>query len=232
MKLFAIPYAGASGNIYMDLKNKLRDCIEVIPIDLPGHGRLSALENLSSIEKMADYTYRIIESEICNEDYGIIGFCMGAAISYELYYKLLENNIHTPKWLFLCSAIPANNLEQGKDFNYFEMSDDEMERVLIAEGHVEKEVLSNSEMKEYILPIIRNDFIASQCYVYTKREEKIKANGIVMYSNEETKSEMGLELWNDCFSEQVRYYMIEGEHLFINRRAEKMASIIKKELYM
>jgi len=99
MQLFCFPFAGGSYYSYYPLKRFLNPRINLIPLDLPGHGRRMQEPLLSDLNDMCNDVYKQIDGELDNP-YAFLGHSMGALIGYLLTQKITRMGFPGPSHLF------------------------------------------------------------------------------------------------------------------------------------
>lgn len=224
MKLFALPYAGGNVSIFYQLKNRLPQDIELVPIELPGHGTRIKEALVDSIEAVADDIYRKLRNCNLMEPYGLLGYSMGSLICLEVYYKLLYAGERLPDYLYLCACSPPD--QRNKIITDIRgCSSEELAEKLKIIGGTPEEVLENEELLQYALPIIRADFMAIEEYQCQYRDERIKSKGIIIYSNEEVEN---IHKWNRWFAFECKFHHVEDGHFFIHEKSELLLDIIRE----
>src|SRR5262245_6371590 len=96
--LYCLPYAGSSASVYVRWKRQLPSWIEVLPVELPGRGRLMreppALTLATLLERIAPQV-----SPEPGRPFAIFGHSLGALIAFELA-RLLEARGRSPAVVF------------------------------------------------------------------------------------------------------------------------------------
>ena len=73
--LFCIPGGGTSSLMYMGWQKLLKDEFTIIPLEIPGRGRLREMERASSLEEIAEGMARQVCEQANGRSYGIFGYC-------------------------------------------------------------------------------------------------------------------------------------------------------------
>ena len=82
--LFCIPGGGTSSLMYMGWQKLLKDEFTIIPLEIPGRGRLREMERASSLEEIAEGMARQVCEQANGRSYGIFGYCYGGILAYEI----------------------------------------------------------------------------------------------------------------------------------------------------
>lgn len=221
MKLFCLPYAGASAfSIYTKYKKyNWSKGIEVVPIELPGKGiRMDEKPCSNMNELISD----VVELLNCNNDkYAILGHSMGGLLAYEVAYYIEQSNLLKPSHLFISGYNPPFILD--KNISKYKMGDIVFLNYLKEMGGITDEVKEMTEFAEKFLPIIKNDFRILDGYRYSSKQI-IDMPTTVLYSDSDNKHNT-IRKWSKLLS-NVNFYRIQGDHYYINSNYLQVAGII------
>ena len=228
IKIFSIPYAGGSASMYWQLKNMLSEDLELIPIELSGHGmRYSEELNYSITDIVQDVIGQIIEVGL-DTPFCLMGYSMGSLICYEVYYKLIQKYRCLPQHIFLCAS--DNPFAKRIYENIDQLEDKELIEKLKERKGTPDEVLNNQEIMDIVLPQIRADFTAYDNYYATRYKKKILTSATIINGDEEHKEENSIYEWESYFSSKCEFINLKGGHFFIFDRVKEVAQIINLKL--
>ena len=227
MILFCLPYAGGSEAMYYSWKKYLDPAIELVPVALKGRGtRLN--ENLyNSIEEAISDVYFNVKDKI-NNDYAIFGHSMGSMLAFELYYRICEEGLRKPCYIFFSGDTPPSSKKPRKTLHT--LPDTEFMQEIINLGGTPPELLENSELLQLVLPVLRSDVRISEEYIYKRRTSKIDCNIAIFSGKDDQLSLQDLLLWKHHGDKGFKTYCFEGAHFFINDNAKEIISVINKLL--
>ncbi|QSX06497.1 thioesterase [Sedimentibacter sp. zth1] len=228
MKLLCLPCAGGSESMYFKLKRKLKDIIEVVPVKLSGRGYRIIDPLYNSIEEAVGDIFENIKDTILDGNYAIFGHSMGSLLTYELYYKIVENNFPTPKYLFLSSVEEPEFIPRRNKIAQFD--DYEFVQHVYEMGGTPKIVLENKKILDVFLPIMRSDFKMFEAYQYKKRKEKINCDIAVFYGKQDTIEVANLERWENYTNKNFTIKGFEGNHFYLDSNLDNLHDIIKNLL--
>ncbi|MDP4146584.1 MAG: thioesterase domain-containing protein [Bacillota bacterium] len=229
IKLFCIPYAGGSGNVYLPWKSLLSGSIELCPIELAGRGRRFNSDFYQTLEEAVEDISDVILSEVEECEYAIFGHSMGALLAYEVYYSLIKKGLKKPKHIFF-SGRKAPQIENDKIKRY-KLPDEEFIKVVYKYGGNTKEVFQNKELMDLFIPILRSDFRIVEDYEFKEKNEKIQTNMTTFYgSNDEGASYSKIMPWKVHAEKNFNVIEFNGGHFFVNEFAEEVVHVINKEL--
>lgn len=225
MKIYAVPYAVGNTRIYYNLKKELNSNIHFIALELPGHGYRLDEPLLESIDEMSEDIYKQILHNGLDEDYCLFGYSMGSAVCYETYYKLLENKCRLPQRIFLCACPSPEHNYINKNIRH--CSREDLINILKKYGGTSEELFQHDSFLDFLLPLVRADFVAVEEYRAMKKNEKIQSKGIIIYSEEE---EERIERWRDSFENECFFYKVNDGHFFIHKHYDVITNIIKRNI--
>ncbi|WDV47160.1 thioesterase domain-containing protein [Clostridiaceae bacterium M8S5] len=223
VKLFCIPYAGGSANIYKTWNEYFGDNVEINPLELPGRGRKFGEELCDELRSIAIDFYHEIKHKL-NSPYIIFGHSMGATIAHELVHYISKQDILLPEYLIVSGR--KNPLEERIDF-IADLPEDEFKLKIKSKGGTPKQFFENTELLELFLPILRNDFRSVEKYKYdhlTKLDTKL----VALYGSDEDISSEDINKWAKFTTSEFDAFEIEGDHFFINQNTKQVASVIDK----
>lgn len=228
IKLFCIPCAGGSATSYLKWERFLQYKIELCPIELKSRGVRIKEDQYNDIDEAVTDIMNVIKDDIVDEDYALFGHSMGALIVYELYYKLLENNIPLPKNIFIFGKEPPSIPYTGKIFH--EMEEEKFKDSIIELGGVPSEVSDNKEVFDFFLPIIRNDFKITEEYRFKEKNELMHCNLTVINGTEDKISSKNLDEYESYTTGEFKLYKIKGGHFQLFEKPMDTIKIINNIL--
>lgn len=93
VKVFPLPYAGASVSVYYRWKSLLPDNYELIMLELAGRGSRLGENFYQTVDEASEDIASKIKNVISGDDYILFGHSMGALLAYEVYFRLLEKQV-------------------------------------------------------------------------------------------------------------------------------------------
>jgi|GEM_PF-156374 Predicted thioesterase involved in non-ribosomal peptide biosynthesis len=228
-KLICIPYAGATGMVYLKWKKYLSDNYDLIPVDLPGRGRRISESFLESIEKVVEDIIFQLE-KIMDERfvYALYGHSMGCLIIYELIHTLRWKNYPMPVHIFLSGRNPPH---YGVDRIISDMDDMDFFEEISRYGGTPVEFFQHKELLDIFLPILKSDYKLVEKYVFHPRQEKIPGNMTFFYSTEdEGVAQYKIKEWQQYIAGDLTIHEFEGGHFFIHNHYPKMLALMMEDL--
>lgn len=225
--LFCFPYAGGGDLIFRDWHKGLPSGIEVRRVLLPGRGsrlREPLYNHLIPLVKA------IAEALIGHVDrpFALFGHSLGAMISFELARYLRDKYAIQPAQLFV-SGRRAPQIPQIEPLTY-NLPDDEFLCELRRLNGTPEEVLTQPELMELMLPILRSDFSLCQTYAYSAGAPlncPIAAFGGI---DDIETNDGQLEAWREQTTGFFSTQVFPGGHFFIHQMRPQLLQSLSDRL--
>ena len=153
-KLIIIPSAGSMGFEYADIIAKLKDISEVYVVKYKGRGQRICEGYCNTWDEFIEDVFIQIKENIDYKNYIILGHSMGSTIAYEIYYKIIESNIKTPKAICFCGNESPNTIDKKLKSK---LNDKEFKDYFIKLGGINKAVLECDELSQMVFDTLRQD---------------------------------------------------------------------------
>lgn len=161
VRLFCVPYSGASASVYARWQRQLPVSVQVCPVELPGRGARFAEPLATDLTTLA----RQLATEILPltaQPYALFGHSLGALLAVEIAYALRELGAPTPQVL-VASGTEAPSARADDDLRT-PLDDSQLIERLQTLGGTAPEVLDSPELLDLILPVLRADFLLCGTY--------------------------------------------------------------------
>jgi len=230
IKLVCFPYAGGSARVYTEWKDMLSDKIELIPIELPGHGKRLKEDLLDSVEAMVEDAYVQIKDKMLDGQYAFFGHSLGALIAYELTSKIIDNKLSKPDYIFISGMGPPHC--QPKEEKIHSLPEKEFKKRIAYYGGTPEEVFTDPQLKKLFIPILRSDFKAYEQYSYEERDKQAFAAKLIIFAGRNDEFANQLEEWQRYSKQKIDIYHFSGGHFFFQeeKNKDKMLKIITEYL--
>lgn len=224
IKVFLIPYAGASAMIYYSWKKLFPENFELCFIELSGRGSRYEIDFYKNVEEAIDEISSIIEKKIGLDNYYIFGHSMGALLAFETYYKLVNKGIRLPSHIYFSGkSAPQIISDKKKSYN---LSDEKFLEAVSIYGGIPKEFYQE-EVKKVFLPVLRADMKIIEDYIYLEKTHKINCDISVLYGEDDFTTPIdSIQKWSCHAGKHIHFYKFKGKHFFINDDYLKIISLI------
>ncbi len=227
MKLFFIPYAGGTAEVFTKLSPYLREDIELLPVDYAGHGTRAKEPFYQSFDEMSRDTAKAINAYLDGCKYAVFGYSMGSVVSFEM---LLNNYLkYPPEHLFIASHEAPG--EHWHTMEYAGLSDSEFFKKLVEFGGFkaeDEERMKNRFFKKLIFDPIKADYDLIASYELHSKTPVDVAATMLFSTNDVSRN--AVEKWQKRFSKPMEFIEIGKNHFFINDEYEEVAEIINKRV--
>src|SRR5262245_15762688 len=164
LRLFCLPYAGGSAQIYRRWPSYLREGIDTCAVQLPGRGNRLKEAPFDRPEPLVEAVLQGI-LPYTHKPFAVFGHSMGAILGFELVRKLETLYQRSPERLIV-SGCRAPHLPLNEPRLYDIPEPEFIEHVRQLNG-TPREVLEHPELMSLMLPLLRADFAVCQTYVYS-----------------------------------------------------------------
>ncbi len=223
--LICLPYAGGSAAAYAPLRKQLPPWLQMIAIDLPGHGRRFSEPLVSDRAELVRLLVRELQPRL-ERPYAFFGHSLGGLLAFELAH-VFEANGASPLALYVSAAeAPSNrNSERLADTR----TDEGVLATLKRLGGTPPEVMANAELMEIALPMLRADF--ALCHGPAQRLRPQLACPIRAFAGtRDSIPWQDLKAWRDESSAGFELECFDGDHFFIREHGERVMQSVARHL--
>lgn len=225
VQLFCFPYAGASASVYLRWKRHLPPFIHVIPVELPGHGRLSAQPLLHSMDALVTTLLASLPLPP-QQPFAFFGHSLGALVAFECAYRLERTGRTGPRLLFATGAQPPSLERQSSRHT---LSDAELRSELSTLAGTPELALKSPELMELVLPVLRADFEIAETYLSpTTRALSCAIHAIG--GNDDRIDSQALSAWREHTLSDFTMSVLAGGHFFIHQSEPELLNLISRRL--
>jgi medium-chain acyl-[acyl-carrier-protein] hydrolase len=229
VKMFCLPYAGASAVIYNSWKRYLKDFIELVPVELSGRGSRSTEPFYETIEEAVTDIYGRIRNTIQGRDYALFGHSMGALLAYEICHKIREDKLRMPVHIFLSAKEPPH-IKADDRILYHKIPHEKFVDEIMKFGGTPEEFFERTELKEYFIPILKADFKLFEMYTYPEYEIKLLTDVTILYGENDDIEYRGIQEWDKHFEGDISYHLFKGGHFYYKNNLQQLMDIINQKL--
>ncbi|MBY0596366.1 MULTISPECIES: thioesterase II family protein [Bacillus] len=228
MKLFCLPYAGSSSTIFSSWKRFLDKSLELVALELPGHGTRMAEPLLHDVLTVVEDLYLQVQPHLSyDEEFAIFGHSMGSLLAYELQRKIKDEKKKEPVHVFFSGRFPPHIAEKKV---FHQLPDNELKEAIINMGGVPEEYRRNHQILDFFIPVLRADFQLLETYK-CQAVHSVQCDISIFYGKHDLPSVLfDLDEWGQYTKSHCRFYEFNGDHFFINQLPEEVVSYINNIL--
>lgn len=226
--LFCLPYAGGNKYSYRQFESKAPSFLELRTLEYPGRGGRIHEPLMFDINALVDDLYREMESRLSGNEYAIYGHSMGGLIACLLSRKIVTNDRNPPLHLFITGTSgPSSPLRKNRKRHLLDRAAffDEVKKLNGSPDHI----LENEEMLDFIEPILRADFCATETYIY-ESADPLRIRFTVITGTEEDLLMEDIKLWQRETTCKVDFEQLKGGHFFIYDEVEAILRTISNKI--
>jgi medium-chain acyl-[acyl-carrier-protein] hydrolase len=211
LRIFAIPYAGASSYLYRGWQRQMPSGIQLCPIQLPGRGKRAGERACSQMDELIEGMYEGLAPHL-EQPFALFGHSMGGLIAFALAHRL-ETQFGLRSVALVVAGCSPPHVKRNS-VKLHEWSDEDLIAELWQRGGTPKEVLSCAPIMRVMLPLIRADF--ELIYNYRTDPEIYIEGPIYGFagSNDVEDGPASMHRWKEVTTNDFRLSVIPGGHLF------------------
>jgi surfactin synthase thioesterase subunit len=211
LRLICFPHAGGSAVFYRPWSEAVSPAVEVHAVQYPGRADRLRDPLIPDLPQIARLVAGAV-APLLDRPLVFFGHSMGAAVAYEAA-RVLQARGNAPVHLFVSSAIAP------QDRSGVARVSDGDDEALVAEmsrlGGTEAEILQDREMREIVLPYVRNDFHAIEHYVRTPGPPlTIPVTAITGDADPDVTPERNAR-WSEATTGAFKSLVLPGDHFYL-----------------
>ncbi len=224
--LFCLPFAGGNSYSYREFENYTAGFINVIPVDIPGHGKFIGQPLLTNTSDMVDNVFNQIR-ELLDQPYAIYGHSMGTLLGYLLSIKIIKEKTPEPVHLFF-SGRYAPSIE-SREKNFHLLPREEFIKKVMAYGGIPKQVAQEKDLMDLFVPIMKADFQATSTYKHEEAEPFDIPVKVMIGHNDNATYDEAMR-WQEVTTRKISVMQFPGGHFFIFDHMQEICRTISESI--
>jgi pyochelin biosynthesis protein PchC len=218
--LVCLPHAAGSAAFYSSWASELDADLDLVGVQYPGHQDRINEPFAPDLHSLAESVAGDIVANIPGK-IAIFGHSFGANVAHEVALRLHSDCLAA---LFVSGRPGPSALRPGR---IHQLPDDELWQTVIALGGVEAELQDNAQVREVVLPALRNDYRLAECY--RPDPDMVTLHCPVTAFNGDRDNQVtlaGIAAWATVSSGEFRSVQFPGGHFYLlTRRHELLTEI-------
>ena len=227
LRLFCLPFAGAGASVYRTWPQALPDSIEVRAVQLPGRESRMREPRAASAAALARAIADALEP-CFDRPFALFGYSLGALLAFETARELRRRGAPQPACLFAAarhapqlSAVhpPMGRLPPARfieEIEHYYQPEDAAWRM--------------PELREIILPILRDDVCLADAYEYTHEAPLACPIEVFIGAQDRSVPAANAQAWREQTARGFSLHTLPGGHFFVHTALPQLLEIVGRRL--
>ncbi|MEM9103882.1 MAG: thioesterase domain-containing protein, partial [Pseudomonadota bacterium] len=220
LRLFCFPYAAGNASTYLGWIEYLPEDVELVVVQPPGRANRIAETPINTMPDMVKQVADEMEA-LLDKPYCLFGHSLGSRVAFEVMLLARSKGWPMPRHYIASGSSAPHVCREHKHVSH--LTDEEfIEGLMRFDGPIEK-IISNQELVELFLPLLRADFNIADTY---SKQPGVPLNvpfTVLGGCNDEDAMPHELPSWNQHFSREGQIVLFEGNHFFIESAQSEVA---------
>ncbi|MCX4680622.1 alpha/beta fold hydrolase [Streptomyces sp. NBC_01433] len=227
VRLFCLPYAGASARMYEPWARQLAPSVVVTPVELPGRGSRGHERPAAGAEALLrDLTGFV--TRLCDRPFALFGHGLGALLAYEIAARLEWRHDRVAERLYV-SGQGAPRPGAGTQELSRLPHEPFLDRVRELYGSARR-TFADPEAIGRVLPLMRADFAIAEAY-RARTEDVLHCPVTALGGRGDASADRArLAGWRAHTRRHCRVRILPGDHLFPHTAGEQVIDMLAADL--
>jgi medium-chain acyl-[acyl-carrier-protein] hydrolase len=219
VRVFCFPYAGGTASAFRPWAAVLPPAIELVPIELPGHGTRLGEACVAQGEVLVD---RIVDAirPLTDRPFAFYGHSMGAKLAFEAARQLASKTLRH----LVLSGAGAPDLRPSH--HYAQLPPTALVKKLEELGGVSPLVLADTELMALLMPVLRADLtIADEFAPSPVPPLEYPITAMAGLSDPDSPPDT-VRGWARYTAREFRFEQFPGGHFFIQDRRDDVLRVL------
>lgn len=228
--LICLPFAGGSRYSYRKFEEKVPASLNIIPLEYPGRGSRIMEPLCDNMATLVDDIYHQLSGRSDHAPYALFGHSMGAIASLFLLRKLMAAGAPLPIHVFISGCAHPSCILRDQSSRHTLERHAFIDELRVMDG-CPPDLLENEDMMDFLEPIIRSDFKASETFVLPAAAP-VPVPFTVFTGTEEDLADEDILLWQQECAFTADFRKLTGGHFFILEHATEILDVIAKNVLL
>ncbi len=235
VQLFCFAHAGGAASLYRRWPQALPRGVELIALELPGHGLRRALPVLSDWPGLLDVLgAELLARRDRSRPYALFGHSMGSLVAHELIHALRERGAELPVWLGASASVAPSRRKH--ETHWLGCSHEQMVDKLRALGGTPEALLRDRDFIELLLPSLRADFHLCGIYPAAFPADAGRAPldcPVTVFTGRDDSATADLDnvaRWRDTTRGECGFHAFAGGHFYLEAELPALLERVAESL--
>ncbi|WP_433462457.1 thioesterase II family protein [Spirillospora sp. CA-128828] len=225
MRLFCLPHAGGSAVFYRPWAKEISPAVEVHAAQYPGRADRMGDALVTDAHQLARLVAGAM-APLMDRPAALFGHSMGAVLAYEVA-RLLQERGSAPVHVFASGARPPH--DRGED-RVSGKDDDGVVAEMIKLGGTDAEALRDPELRELVLPYVRNDFALIEDYAHRAGTRLAVPVTAIVGDDDPHVTEDQARGWGQVTDGRFALKVLPGGHFYLTEQQPAVIAEILRTL--
>lgn len=228
LKLFCFPFAGATAAVYHRFRRYLPPRIDVVPVEMAGHGSRMKEPLIDSVSGHVDDLLPRLTDQMAAGPFAVFCHSVGTLLAFEVLHSLQEHEGIEPVHVFFSGRhtpdVPSKtSWHQAPDSVFLSM--------IRGFGGTSQQVLDTPELVELFTTILKSDYKVAETYEYAAPAELLHCPvTAVAGTRDPVVSAEQLRRWGEFTDGPFDVHQLPGGHFYWFDDVAPLCSILMRGL--
>ncbi|KWT63433.1 thioesterase [Streptomyces albus subsp. albus] len=227
VRLFCLPYAGASAQMYRAWARELGPSVLVTPVELPGRGSRAGERPASQLELLLrDLSAFVLR--MCDRPFALFGHGFGALLAYEIAARLERQYDRVAERVFMSGHGSPGYVQRGTPLG--RLPPDaflHQVRVLFASA---RRSFADPAAAGRVLPVMRAGFALAEAYRARPGDVLHCPITVLAGRGDASTDRAALADWRTYTRRYCRVRLFPGDHLFLHTATARLLTTLEADL--
>ncbi|MFF8910678.1 thioesterase II family protein [Streptomyces olivaceoviridis] len=227
VRLFCLPYAGASAQMYRSWARDLSTSVLVTPVELPGRGSRAGERPAVKLEPLLRDLSAFV-MRMCDRPFALFGHGFGALLAYEIAARLEGRYDRVAERLFVSGHGAPGHVQHGTPLSRLP-PDAFLDQVRDLFASARKTFADPAAMRR-VLPVMRADFALAEAY-RARPDDVLHCPITVLAGRRDASTDRAaLAGWRTYTRRYCLVRIFSGDHLFLHTAADRLLTTLEADL--